>query len=288
MNRMAGWYVGAHMRSALVVAVVALFGSSCASVVGVTREVRPALSFTAEQQPVQVRASDSGVLIIEVLRVFSASDLRRRTAAADITTTLQSVGYSVTNDTATARSHVVLDVTEDDITTDSQGVKTANVTMWLTQDGVDLNVRIKGTASGNEPDGTLYENAINHGVHQVAELLRATEVLDSYRLEEPEHLYDANKLLLARDFQGAVAAYQARVAQQPDDVAAWLNLSVALVAMGDLHAATDAARHAAAADTTAKKQNRVFYAEDLAHHAAVTTRIVDVWTQSGPKAKEKR
>lgn len=255
--------------------------SGCAPLVVVTREQRPALLFDVDQQPVQVKAQGTGGLLLDVLSLFSDSHRRVVHAARAVGERLQQAGVAVTDDAG--RSLLEVSVREDAVTVEG-GVRTAKVRLWLEAGGVTLTT-LDGTAQGDDDDGRLYTAAIENAAAQVVDALHPTEQEDTFRVLRGEGLEDANEKLLDGELAGAIAAYQARLEEKPDDVAAWLNLSTAMTAAGDLAGAALAARRAAEVDTSSRKYDRQQHAEAAAARAQVTTRVLSFTTYGAPKKK---
>lgn len=267
------------MRALLLLAML----SGCAPMVVVTREQRPDLMFGVEQQPVEVKAQDTGVVLLDALNLFSDQHWRAVHAAASVSAQLQAAGIGVAPNAESAKSQLTVAVREEKIVVEG-GTRVANVELWLEADGVTLS-RLNGTARGAEMDGRLYTLAIEDAAMHLPSTLQPTMRQENFRVEKGDGLEDANEKLLDGDLPGAIAAYQARLEKNPNDVAALLNLSTACFAAGDLGGAMDAAKRAAAADTSSLKINRQQYADDLVRRAQKTTRVVEFTTYGAEKKK---
>ena len=167
------------------------------------------------------------------------------------------------------------------IDADKNGNRTAKADVWVTINGETAHV--SGSASGTTGDDPLYTAAINNAVAGFTAGLSPTEVSDSFPVRQGEGLEAANEKLLDGDLAGAVAAYNARLAQVPNDVKALCNLSAALTALGDLQGALDAANRAADADTSNFHTNREYEAREAAGRLARTTKVLDVTAYGAPK-----
>lgn len=264
------------MRALLLLAVL----SGCAPMVIVTREQRPELMFSVDQQPVEVRAQETGVVVLDALNLFSDQHWRVVHAAASVSAQLQAAGIGVAPNGA---SQLTVSVREEKIVVEG-GTRVANVELWIEADGVTLS-RLEGTARGAEMEGRLFTLAIEDAAMHLPATLQPTTRQDNFRVEKGEGLEDANEKLLDGDLPGAIAAYQARLEKNPNDVAALLNLSTACFAAGDLGGAMQAAQRAAAADTTSLKINRQQYADDLVQRAQKTARVIEFTTYGAAKKK---
>lgn len=268
------------MRALLMLALL----SGCAPMVLVTREQRPDLMFSVDQQPVVVKAQETGVVVLDALSLFSDQHWREVHAAASVGAQLYAAGIGVAANEERAKSQLTVTVREDDLVVEGDGTRVAKVVLWIEADGVTLS-RLGGTARGTEQPGRLYTLAIEDAATHVPATLQPTTQQDFFRVEKGDGLAEANEKLLDGDLPGAIAAYQARLEKTPGDVAALLNLSTALFASGDLGGATQAAQRAADADTTSLKRNRKNYADDLVRRAQKTTRVVEFTTYGAAKKK---
>lgn len=265
--------------------VLLLAVSGCAPSLVVKREERPRFDFPPQAQPLHVEAPQTGSVVLDVLNALNAAHWRAQRAVDGVVEALVQAGHTLTGDPNQARTQLVVGVNENGISdADKNGNRTAKADVWVTINGETSHV--SGSATSTAADDPLYTAAINDALSRFAAGLSPTEVSDSFPVRQGEGLEAANEKLLDGDLPGAVAAYNARLAQVPNDVKALCNLSAALTALGDLQGALDAANRAADADTSNFHANREYEAREAAGRLARTTRVLDVTAWGAPKKNE--
>jgi len=256
--------------------------SGCAPTLVVKREERPRFEFPPQVQPLSVSQPSTGSVVLDVLTSFNESQWRVRRAVERVSQLLLDARLTVTGAPETARTHLTVGVSENGISdADKNGVRTAKIELWIQSELADTH--LNGSATAKDTDGNLYLSAIENALQQFSAGLYATEVSDTFIVRDGEGLTDANNKLLDGDFPGAIAAYNERLAQVPNDVKALCNLSAALTAMGDLQGALDVATRAIDADVPNYRFNRKADAQAAADRLARTTKMLGNTTYGSPK-----
>lgn len=261
------------MRFALLLMAFA----GCAPLITVTREQRPALMFSPEQQPVVVATSDTGIAVVDLLNAFSDKHWRAMHAAELVQQQVQAAGVAIAPGPDLAKTRLVVSVVEHRVTS-AGGTPSATVELLIEANGA-LMTTVTGEAHGAEMEGRLFTLAIEDAAAKLPAKLHLTEETENFMIEHGEGLEAANELLLDGDVAGAIALYETK----PNDVKALANLSAARFVSGDFAGAVAAARAAANADTSAMHLNRVNHADDLERRALRTTRVVKFTTFGAAK-----
>lgn len=259
-----------------------LAASGCAPSLVVKREERPRFEFPPQAQPIHVAMPSTGSVVLDVLTSLNAPAWRAQRAMEQFTQLLLQAGHTLTGDINQARTRVLFGVDENGLSdADKNGVRTAKVEVWFAIG--DDTTHLGGTATASDTDAKLYTAAINNALQTFSAGLYLTEVSDSFVVRQGEGLEAANEKLLDGDLPGAIAAYNARLAQAPTDVKALCNLVTALTAQGDLQGALDAANRAIGADDPKYRFNRENDAREAAGRIARTTKVLGFTAYGAPK-----
>ncbi len=256
--------------------------SGCAPTLVVKREERPRFEYPPQVQPLSVAAPSTGSVVLDVLTSFNESQWRVRRAVERVSQILLDARMTVTGAPEQARTHLTVGVSENGISdADKNGVRTAKIDLWIQSELADTH--LSGSASANDTDAKLYLAAIENALQEFSAGLYPTEVSDTFVIRDGEGLQTANEKLLDGDFPGAVAAYNERLAQVPNDVKALCNLSAALTAMGDLQGAYEVATRAIDADVPSYRYNRKADAQAAADRIARTSKMLGNTTYGSAK-----
>ncbi len=276
------------MRSALLVCV-ALCG--CASTVRVLREEAPRQSLAIERQPVRISPQETGVVLVDVLNLFTDAHARDQAASDQLAGAFHRSGaLQLTNgcdgETCSApASELFVTVTTMKLEGEPGAQRTATVQLALSLG--DETWKVDGTATHGADDATVMQMAMTDAADRFAAQFLPSQQLEDFTLREGPALGPINKQLRGGDAGGAAQAYRAQVEANPDDVAAWHNLAVALTALGDLPgAATAAARtknedFASAAAERAKHTARVVWWGD----GRPPPRTLRIWPEATIRAR---
>ncbi len=263
----------------IVVLAALVFSSACAPTVRIVREEAPLVTLPIERQPVKVAPQETGVALLDLLNLFSDEHTRDAAAAAKVAEALQRTkAVELTNfctgTCSNPATELFVTVTALKLSGEPNGPRTGTVRLTLTLEKDTWEV--DGESTQQADDATAVDAALVSAADAFAAKFVASEQADTFVLREGPDLAEANEQLLDGDTAGATAKYRAHLEKKPNDVAGWLNLSVALTAAGDFAGAAVAAARAAEVDTSSFKINRENYAWEAKQRAARSSRVLSI------------
>lgn len=265
-----------------LLSVLAMVMMGCAPVVSVVREERPLEALAADATPVEVRPIETGLLLVDIIVLFTDSNRANEAAAAAVEQALVARGKVPTlhcnPPCPETRTVLTAGLTHTELTpADANGGFTGKVTLVVRRPGaaevsIDRSAYLKGSGQA------ALDQALADAAAAYAARYEPTQQTDAFRLFEDDALGPANQRLLEGEPAAAAALYRQYLQAHPDALGAWDNLCAALTAAGDLQGAAEAAHAAADRDQTSMKRNRAFLAQEADRRLASTTRVLSFST----------